>query len=435
MTIRTDSARTEPKVPNQRRDPHQVSGMPGTSTTQPVPFADCFISPAAREAADRVLASGWVTTGSEVAAFEREYAEQVGALHAVAVTSCTVGIELALRSLRLSVGAQVLTSANTFCGAVHAILHAGLQPVLVDVDPVTGMPTPQTTTRATAWLKSRGKHAEAMVVVHWAGDPADVPALAQAAALPLGRVVEDAAHAVGTSTPQGPVGSGSAAACFSFYATKNLPIGEGGMITTNDPDLAHQWHQNRLHGMSRDAWRRYQPGASWRYDVVEPGLKANMSDLQAAIGRAQLANIRPWQRRRAEIAAQYDAGLGGLVGIGLPHRPAPEHGTHAWHLYAIRVRPESGTTRDELAAALAARDVGTSVHFIPLHHFTAGREGAYGHPRPLPGADLFADQVLSLPMHPQLSDAQVDTVIEAVHAALEDAARSTATERKNSCLK
>ncbi|MCW2847091.1 MAG: DegT/DnrJ/EryC1/StrS family aminotransferase [Marmoricola sp.] len=426
MTI-SNRAGSASQVPHQRRGWLDVEGSGGTGTSMPVPFADCFISPAARDAASRVLASGWVTTGAEVEAFEREFADHVGARHAVAVTSCTVGIELALRALRLPDHAPVLTSTNTFCGAVHAILHAGLQPVLVDVDPVTGMPTPQTTAEANSMLQRRGQPAAAaMVVVHWAGDPADVPLLAQAAGLPLERVVEDAAHAVGTFTPEGPVGGGAAAACFSFYATKNLPIGEGGMITTNDAELARHCHQSRLHGMSKDAWRRYQPGGSWRYDVVEPGLKANMSDVQAAIGRGQLANIRPWQRRRAEIADLYDRGLAGLPGIALPHRPPRGLGVHAWHLYAIRVQEDSGTDRDSLAAALAARSIGTSVHFIPLHHFTAGRSGAYGEPRPLPGADRFADEVLSLPLHAQLSDVHVATVIEAVHAATSAADPATA---------
>ena len=408
---------------------------PRETPTLQVPFADCFISPAARAAADRVLASGWVTTGAEVAAFEREFAESVAARYAVAVTSCTVALELALRSLRLPPGSFVLSSTNTFCGAVNAIVHAGLRPVLVDVDPCLGMPTPQTTAAAVEWLRSRGEQPAAMVVVHWAGDPADVPALAEAAGLPTTRVVEDAAHAVGTSTASHPVGSDSAAACFSFYATKNLPVGEGGMITTNDADLARAWHQNRLHGMSKDAWRRYQPGGSWRYDVLEPGLKANMSDVQAAIGRAQLANLRPWQRRRAEIAARYDAGLDRLPGIALPHRPEVGFGVHAWHLYAVRVLAQSRTTRDHLAGELADRGVGTSVHFIPVHQFVAGHQGFYGEPRPLPGADLFASQVLSLPMHPQLSDAQVDHVINVVaHAVTTSDLRPASTEEETSCL-
>ena len=412
MTTRIETGRATGILPGQRI--RNGAGAGRSQRSAPVPFANCYLSAAARVAADRVMASGWVTTGAEVAAFEQEFAASVGARHAVAVTSCTVGIELALRSLGLDDGAPVLTTTNTFCGAVHAIVHAGLAPVLVDVDPLTGMPTPQTTAEAVAWLARQGRRPAAMVVLHFAGDPADAPALAEAAGLPLERIVEDAAHAVGTSTTRGPVGAGTAAACFSFYATKNLPVGEGGMITTDDADLARGWQGARLHGMSRDAWRRYQPGGSWRYDVVEPGLKANMSDVQAAVGRAQLARLGGWQQRRAEIAARYDEGLRGLENVALPHRPAPGRGVHAWHLYAVRVLPASAMDRDALVDALAARGIGTSVHFIPLHRFTAGQRGVYGAPRPLPGADVFARQVLSLPMYPQLSDPQVDLVVDAV---------------------
>jgi dTDP-4-amino-4,6-dideoxygalactose transaminase len=373
-----------------------------------VPFADCYISTEAQLAALQVLRSGWVTTGREVAGFESEFAAYVGAEHAVAVSSCTHGIELALRSYHLPAGSPVLTSTMTFCGAVQAIVHAGLKPVLVDVDPVTGMPTPATVRDA---LQACGQPA-AMTVVHWAGDPADVPALADAAGLPLDRVVVDAAHAIGTCVGTTPVGSGYGATCFSFYATKNLPLGEGGMITTDDPVRADWLRQTRLHGMTADAWRRYLPGGSWRYNVVEAGLKANMTDLQAAMGRAQLAHLPAWQRRRAQIAARYDQQLAGLPGIGLPHRPKTGDGTHAWHLYPIRV--QSGIDRDEVIAALAQRAVGTSVHFIPVHQLTYFSQIALIPPGGMAGADALFEQLLSLPIYPRLTDDQIDAVCGAV---------------------
>ena len=211
-----------------------------------VPFADCDITAEAQAAVLRVLQSGWVTTGREVAAFETEFAAAVGAEFAVAVSSCTQGIELALRSLGLPPGSLVLSSTMTFCGAVQAIVHAGHQPVLVDVDPVTGMPTPATVRAA---VQSFGRPA-ALTVVHWAGDVADVPALAEAAGVPLDHVVVDAAHALGTYAGDAPIGSGPGATCFSFYATKNLPLGEGGMITTDDAARADWLRGARLHGMS-----------------------------------------------------------------------------------------------------------------------------------------------------------------------------------------
>lgn len=379
-------------------------------STIDVPFADCRITEEAQQAALAVLQSGWVTTGRETLAFESEFAEYVGARHAVAVSSCTAGIELALRSLRLEAGSAVLVSTMTFCGAVQAIVHAGLRPVLVDVDPDTGMPDEHTTCRA---AKACGGPA-AMLVVHWAGDPADVPALAAAAGLPVDRVVEDAAHAVGTFTGTAPVGSASAATCFSFYATKNLPIGEGGMVTTEDPTRADWIRRARLHGMSADAWRRYLPGGSWRYDVAEAGLKANMTDVQAAIGRAQLAHLGAWQSRRAQIAARYDGRLAGLSGITLPHRPAPGLGTHSWHLYPIRVHLPSPGGRDKIIASLAGLGIGTSVHFIPVHHLGYFRRVAVRGGDDMHGADTLFPTLLSLPLYPRLRDEQVDAVCAAL---------------------
>jgi dTDP-4-amino-4,6-dideoxygalactose transaminase len=277
--------------------------------------------------------------------------------------------------------------------------------VLVDVDAETGMPTPAAVRDA---VMAFGRPA-AMTIVHWAGDPADVPALAQAAGLALDRVVVDAAHAIGTFTGETPVGSGCGATCFSFYATKNLPLGEGGMVTTDDPGRAEWLRQARLHGMTADAWRRYLPGGGWRYNVVEAGLKANLTDLQAAMGRAQLTHVPAWQRRRAEIAARYDEQLAGLPGIRLPHRPDPADGVHAWHLYPVRVRPD-GVDRDGVIAELADRAIGTSVHFIPVHQLSYFRRLALIPPGGMAGADALFEQLLSLPIYHRLSDDQVDAV-------------------------
>src|SRR6266540_5126913 len=276
------------------------NGRDEATPPRQVPFARAEICEEARAASARVLESGWLTTGPEVVAFERELAEWVHADHGVAVASCTAAIELALRALGLPPGSKVLTSTMTFCGAVHAIVHAGLVPVLADVDPVTLC----SDAAACAAASRRVGGVDAMVVTHYAGFPAPVEELAEAAGLPLGRVVEDAAHALGTLVGTRPVGTVSAATCFSFYATKNLPIGEGGMVTTDDPAIADHVRRARLHGMSRDAWKRYLPGSTWRYDVGVAGLKANMTDLQAAIGRAQLRRFAGWQDRRAQLRSE-----------------------------------------------------------------------------------------------------------------------------------
>jgi perosamine synthetase len=383
--------------------------------SEPVPFARPLIAEGAGAAVDRVLRSGWVTTGPECAAFEREFAAYLGVSHAITVSSCTAALELALRGLRLRRGARVLTPAMTFCGAVQAIVHAGCQPVLADCDPETGEVSPRTAHAAAATTGG----VDAMVVLHYAGRPAPVDELAAAVGLPLDRVVEDAAHGLGTfvagSDGDRPVGGSTRASCFSFYATKNLPIGEGGMLTTEDDELAARVRTARLHGMTSDAWRRYLPGGSWRYSVEETGLKANLSDVQAAIGRVQLRHLDGWQVRRREIAERYTAGLAGVAGLALPSAPA--RGRHAWHLYVVRVQPGFGRTRDELSACLTAQGIGTSVHFIPVHHMRHFRRVCVGPPGGLPGTDAVFDEVLSLPMYPGLSDSDIDRVVDAVGAA------------------
>ncbi len=377
-----------------------------------IPFADCHIVAGSRRAAHRVLESGWVTTGPEVAAFEAEFAAYVGAAHAIAVSSCTAALELSLRYLRLPEGAPVLVSDLTFCGAVQAILHAGLRPVLVDVSPVTGMPTPETT-RAGAH-PVRG--AEAMVVVHWAGDPRGRRRARRGGGPPARPGGRGRRPRRRDRARDRRVGDGSAV-CFSFYATKNLPIGEGGMVTTDDPERASWLRRARLHGMSADAWRRYLPGGGWRYDVLEAGMKANMTDVQAAIGRGQLAQLPRWQELRAHHAARYDRWLADLPGLALPHRPEPGQGVHAWHLYPVRVvDPER--SRDEVMAALDAAGVGTSLHFIPIHHLEYFGRVADVPPEGLPGAETIFGQLISLPLYPRLRDAQTHRVADALADAL-----------------
>jgi dTDP-4-amino-4,6-dideoxygalactose transaminase len=226
--------------------------------------------------------------------------------------------------------------------------------------------------------------------------------------------VEDAAHAAGTVAGGRLVGTMSAATCFSFYATKNLAIGEGGMITTNVADVAEYARRGRLHGISRDAWQRGIPGSSWSYSVDHMGLKANMTDVQAAIGRAQLRHFGENQARRAAIVARYDLGLAGIRGLRLPARPTGDD--HAWHLYVVQVFPEFGVTRDELIAGLAERGIECSVHFIPNHQQPYYRDLlGYGcDPARFPGAEVVSRRVVSLPLYPALLDEQVDRVCEAI---------------------
>ncbi len=380
-----------------------------------IPYSRPVVGPETGTAVERVLRSGWLTTGPECAAFEDELAQWLGVPHAVTVSSCTAAIEIAFRAMRLPRGSRVLVPSITFCGAVEAIVHAGLVPVLADVDVATGTVSPSTCAAA---ARSVGG-VQAMLALHFAGYPADVAALAEAAGLSLDDVVEDAAHALGTRVGDELVGGRSRATCFSFYATKNLPIGEGGMLTTRDAELAARARVTRLHGMTSDAWRRYLPGGSWRYSVEEAGVKANLSDLHAAIGRAQLRQLDGWQRRRAELAARYAEGLASVSGLGLPSDPGS--GEHAWHLYVVRVTPQAGLTRDELAAGLAERGIGTSVHFIPLHHFPHFRDACMVPTSGLPGAEAVFAETLSLPLHQGLTGDDVDVVVDAVESLVRTA--------------
>lgn len=389
----------------------------GAASGERIPFARSTVCGEAVDAVTKVLTSGWLTTGPQVAAFEEEFSRWVGAEHAVAVASCTAGLELALRSLHLPPGTRVLVPTITFCGAVNAILHAGLRPVLVDADPDTLMPDAPSTARAAA----RGGKPGAMMALHYAGHPAPVEEAASAAGLALDHVVEDAAHAAGTVAGGRIVGALSAATCFSFYATKNLAIGEGGMVTTNLANVADYVRRCRLHGISRDSWQRRGPGSSWGYSVDNAGLKANMTDMQAAIGRAQLERFPEYQARRAAIVARYDRGLAGIRGLRLPTRPVD--GGHAWHLYVVQVLPEFGISRNELIAKLADQGIECSVHFIPNHQQPYLREllGEEADPSLFPGAEEVSQGIVSLPLYFSLRDEQVDRVCQAIA----DVARSS----------
>ncbi|WP_395104614.1 DegT/DnrJ/EryC1/StrS family aminotransferase [Actinomadura sp. SCN-SB] len=374
-----------------------------------VPFTVPSFADDVSDAVVKVLDSGWVTTGPQTASFEQDFADYLGAAHVVAVASCTTALELCLRAMDLPPGSAVLTPSLTFCGAINAILHAGHRPVLVDIDEDTLVPSPATVAAAA----ERAGRPAAMVVQNQGGYPVDVPALTEAAGLDRTRVIEDVAHGPGAGRDGAHAGSSSYAACFSFYATKNLPIGEGGAVATSDQDFADRIRATRLHGMSKDSWRRYLPGGSWRYDVRNVGLKANMTDIQAAIGRAQLTMLPRWQRRRAELVARYDEALAGLPGLVLPQRNLGGV-RHAWHLYQIRV-PE----RDALIAELEAAGVSTSVHFIPANQMTAYRSilGAE-ECGSVPVTDRVGEELLSLPLYPGLSPDGQDRVITALTEAL-----------------
>ncbi|MGE0039813.1 MAG: DegT/DnrJ/EryC1/StrS family aminotransferase [Vicinamibacterales bacterium] len=373
----------------------------------PVTFARPSIGPGEIDGVLEVLQSGWLTTGPRVHEFERLFAAYTGASHAVAVNSCTAALHLSLLAAGVGPGDEVVTTPLTFCATANAVLHAGARPVFADVDLDTMNLDPA---RAAEAVTPRTR---AVLPVHFAGRPVDVEAfqgLRRAHGLVL---VEDAAHAVESASPAGKVGVTADFTCFSFYATKNLTTGEGGMITTPSPDHAAWLRTAALHGMSRDAWRRYAPGGRADYDVVMAGFKYNMTDLAAAIGLRQLARLSDMAARRAAIWQAYDEALAGLPLIR-PAPPAP--GTvHARHLYPVLVDPAlSGWTRDALQEALAGRGISTSVHFraLHLHPFYQQRLGV--RPGMFPNAEYLSARTLSLPLSAALTDDELERTIAAL---------------------
>lgn len=361
------------------------------------------------EAVLGVLRSGWLTTGEECAALERELESYLGAPHVIAMSSCTAALETAVAALDLPPGARVAVPTWTFVSTALAAARHGAAPVLVDVDADTLNLSPE------ALAATIDEGVDAVVAVHFAGVPVDkeIHQICAAAAVPL---VEDAAHALGGTDHRGRVGGhGSAGACFSFYATKNLTSGEGGALATDDPTLAAFARSYRLHGLNADSWSRHRDEDSAQYDLFTPGIKANLPDLLAALARSQLRRLDKMQACRRAIVGRYRAVLSGFPEISLV--PARLATGGADHLMVILL-PE-GTDRRAVSASMAAEGVGTSVHFRPLHRFEwFGRNAVLG-PTGVATADRLAPRVLSLPLHPGLSDDDVDRVCRSLRSALD----------------
>jgi len=377
-----------------------------------IPFALPDIGEAEVQAAAEAMRSGWLTTGPNAAAFEREFAEFLGGgREAIAVNSATAGLHLALEALAVGPGDEVLVPDWTFTSTAEVVRYLGAQPVLVDVDPLT---LNLDVERARAAVTGRTK---AVLPVHMAGLPVDRRALRDFADEHGLKVVEDAAHAFPVRSGGDLVGqSDSDAVVFSFYATKTITTGEGGMVVTADPEMARRIRTMRLHGISRDVFDRYRSTKpSWHYEVVAPGFKYNLPDPAAAMGRVQLSRATQMRDARAAIAARYDAALAD-TGLGLPAR-ATEPDGHAWHLYIVRV-PGGGAARDAFIGRMADAGVGCSVHFIPLHRHPYWREQCSARPEDFPVAEDQFGRVVSLPAFSSMTDDQVDRVIAAVRSCL-----------------
>ncbi|ABB37932.1 Glutamine--scyllo-inositol transaminase [Oleidesulfovibrio alaskensis G20] len=358
----------------------------------------------------------WIGTGPKVHQFERDFAAYKGVAHAAAVNSCTAALHLACLTLDLAPGDEVITTAMTFCASVNAIIHAGGTPVLADADPVTLNISAETI------APHIGPRTRAIMVVHYAGRCCDMDPIMELARKHGLIVIEDCAHAIESEYKGRKAGTIGHIGCFSFYATKNIVTGEGGMIISDDKAAIDRCKIMALHGMSADAWARFSDAGYKHYQVVDHGFKYNMMDIQAAMGIHQLRRVEEYWKRRACIWQKYNEGLAGL-GMGLP-ADAEEHTRHAYHLYTIRVSAACcGVERDAMLEALRAHNIGVGVHYlaVPEHPYYRRRFG--WDPADTPVATAYGRETVSLPLSPKLSDGDVDDVIEAIRAICTESAR------------
>ena len=378
-----------------------------------LPFARPDITEAEISAVVETMRSGWLTTGPNAAAFEKEFVEFLGAdAHGVAVNSATAGLHLAFEAIGVTAGTEVLVPTWTFTATAEAVRYLGGDPILVDCDPIT-----LCMDLADAERKITPRTV-AIAPVHYAGLGVPNGALTELAERHNLKMVEDAAHSFPTVNEGTLIGAhGHAATVYSFYATKTMTTGEGGMVVTPDPELASRMRTMRLHGINRDVFDRYSSSKpSWHYDVVAPGYKYNLTDTAAAMGRVQLKRTPEMVARRSAIADRYDAEFAELP-VTLPAK-APEGSTHAWHIYNLRLTDDAPVDRDTFINKMAEAEVGTSVHFIPLHLQPYWRD-TYSHsPEDFPVATAQFKRTASLPIFSAMSDQDVDQVVAAVKGIL-----------------
>ncbi|MGD8374568.1 MAG: DegT/DnrJ/EryC1/StrS family aminotransferase [Acidobacteriota bacterium] len=362
-----------------------------------------------------VLRSGWLTTGARVKQLEERLRERLGCAEAVAVNSCTAALHLALVTAGVGPGDEVVTTPYTFSSTGETILYTGARPVFVDVLPGTANLDPE---RLEAAITDRTR---AILPVHMAGYPCEMDRIAEIAARRGLPVIEDAAHAMGTAYRGRPVGSLSRFTCFSFYATKNLTTGEGGLLALGDPDDAARVRRLSLHGLSRDAWKRYMDAGSWSYAIEDLGFKYNMPDFAAAIGLCQLERFEEEQRRREEIAAHYRTLLADCEAVELPPETQAEGDRHAWHLFIVRLHLDRlRVDRDTFARRLQEANLGISVHFIPLHLHPLYRQALGTKEGDYPVAEGLFRRAISLPFFPSMIPSEVEYVAAVVRALAEE---------------
>jgi dTDP-4-amino-4,6-dideoxygalactose transaminase len=354
------------------------------------------------------LKSGWITTGPKVKRFEEAFREYVGAPFAVPLSSATAGLHLTLLALNIQAGDEIITTPMTFASTVSMIILCGGTPVLVDIEPGT---LNLDVTKVREKITPRTK---AIIPVHFAGQACDMdPLLALAQEFSL-TIIEDAAHAAGTAYKGRKIGSLETISIFSFHPNKNITTGEGGMVCVGDEALAEEISLLKFHGMSREAWKRFAASGTPNYDILLPGFKYNMMDIQAAIGIHQLPKLDGFIDRRTAIAEFYNRELAGVTELALPAY-APYQQRHAWHLYTPLVRIERLTIdRDQFMVELKALNIGSGLHYKAIHHHAWYRENLPQAPGTLPNADYASDRILSLPLFPRMTDEDARDVVAAV---------------------
>jgi dTDP-4-amino-4,6-dideoxygalactose transaminase len=372
-----------------------------------IPLCRPWIGEAEIEAVVEVLKSGWLSTGPKTAEFERRFAEYIGVKHALAVSSCTAGLHLALVAAGIGPGDEVITTPYTFTATSEAIAYTGARPVFADIDASTLNILPEDIEKRVT------KAAKAIIPVHIAGLPCEQESIIQIANRHNLCIIDDTAHAVSAEYKGAKVGAIADMSSFSFYATKNLTTAEGGMVTTDNDDFADKIRLIRYHARDKDAWARQQSKNRWYYDVVAQGYKYNMTDIQAVLGLCQLAKIEEQYKRRRKVVDKYNEAFKEMPEIVIPRDI--EDGKHAWHLYIIQLNTERlNITRDEFIAAMLEENVECGVHYIPLHFHTFYQQ-KYGYERgDFPNAEMAYERVVTLPLHPNLTEDDADYVIEAV---------------------
>lgn len=372
-----------------------------------LPFAKPDVDKREIDAVSEVISSGWLTTGPNTRKFEAAFAEYLGVKHAIAVNSATAAMHLALEASGLNAGDEVITSTMTFAATAEVVRYFNARPVLVDIDAATFNIN---TDLIEAAVSPRTK---AIIPVHVGGQSADLAPIHRLAQKHGLTVIEDAAHALPTYYKGQLIGTLSDFSAFSFYATKTLATGEGGMVTTNNDDWAERVRVMSLHGISKDAWKRYTAEGSWYYEIIAPGFKYNMTDIAAAMGLVQLSKLEQMNHRRCEIAERYDAAFAKHPALEPPTRI--DYSTHPYHLYILRLNLDRLTIdRNTFISKLREANIGTSVHWIPLHMHPYYRD-TYGYqPEDFPVAYHAYQRIISLPIYSVMSDTDIDDVIGTV---------------------